>query len=385
MPPASTIATGFVVAVVGFFSSFPIVLQGLAAMGADTGQSASGLMMAAIAMGVTAIVISGWFRMPISVAWSTPGAALLAVSVTPAGGFNEAIGAFIFAALLCMIAGLWRPVARLAAAIPVALAQAMLAGVLLPICLLPFRALPEIPQFIVPIFVVWLLAGQISKLAAVPAAVLVTALITWATGGLPDIAYTGLITLPVLTVPSFSLASALGIGLPLFIVTMATQNIPGIAIIRSYGYQPPPGPLLATVGGASLISAPLGAFSTCLAAITSAMCADPDAHPDRDQRYHAAIMAGLFYCVFGLFAGLVTAFAALAPPMVVASLAGLALVNVLAGSAQAALADPADREAAIVTMLITASGISFHDLGAPVWGLLIGGGIYLIRRFLPRR
>ena len=367
-------------AIVGFFSSFPIVLQGLAAMGADAAQSASGLMLAAVSMGVTAIVLSVWFRTPISVAWSTPGAALLAVSAAPQGGFSEAIGAFIVAAVLCIIAGMWRPIARFAAAIPVALAQAMLAGVLLPICLAPFRALPDIPQFIIPIFVVWLIAGQIKKLAAVPAAVMVTAVLTWMSGGGLDVAATGILTAPVLISPSFSVASAISIGIPLFIVTMATQNIPGIAIIRSFNYSPPPGPLFATVGTASLITAPFGAFSTCLAAITSAMCADPDAHPDRDQRYHAAVMAGVFYCIFGIFAGLVTAFAALAPPMVVASLAGLALVNVLAGSTQAALSAPADREAAIVTLLITASGISIFDIGAPVWGLLIGGAVYLIRR-----
>ena len=380
LPAKSCIATGFVVAIVGFFSSFPIVLQGLAAMGADAGQSASGLMMAALSMGITAIVLSLWFRNPISVAWSTPGAALLAVSVAPQGGFSEAIGAFVVAAVLCIIAGLWRPIARFAAAIPAALAQAMLAGVLLPICLVPFRALPEIPQFIIPIFVVWIVAGQINKLAAVPAAVLVTALLTWQAGGLPDMAVTGVWTMPILTMPSFSVASAISIGVPLFIVGMATQNIPGIAIIRSYKYDPPPGPLFTTVGAASLITAPFGAFSTCLAAITTAMCADPDAHPDRDQRYWSAIMAGVFYCIFGLFAGVLTAFAALAPPMVIASLAGLALVNVLSGSTQAALSDPKDREAAIVTLLITASGVSIYDIGAPVWGLLIGGGVYLLRR-----
>lgn len=349
-------------------------------MGADAGQSASGLMLAAVSMGLTAIVISIWFRNPISVAWSTPGAALLVVSITPEGGLSEAVGAFIVAALLYIIAGVWRPIARFAAAVPVPLAQAMLAGVLLPICMGPFRALADIPQYIIPIFLAWLLAGQVNKLAAVPAAVLVTAFITLYTGGLPDVAATGLITRPVLVTPTFSLTSAIGIGVPLFIVTMATQNIPGMAIVRSYGYTPPPGPLFASVGVASLLTAPFGAFSTCLAAITTAMCADPDAHPDRDQRYWAAVMAGVFYCLFGLFAGLVTAFAALAPPMVVASLAGLALVNVLAGSTQAALAEPADREAAIVTLLITASGITLFDLGAPVWGLLIGGGVYLIRR-----
>ena len=349
-------------------------------MGADAGQSASGLMIAALTMGIAGIVLGLWFRQPISVAWSTPGAALLAVSATPQGGFPEAIGAFIIAALLCVIAGIWRPIGRFAAAIPVPLAQAMLAGVLLPICLAPFRALPDIPEFVIPIFVVWLIAGQINKLAAVPAAVAATAVLIALTGGVPDVSQTGFFTPPVLTSPSFSLTSAISIAVPLFIVTMATQNIPGIAIIRSYDYTPPPGPLFTTVGVASLITAPFGAFSTCLAAITTALCANPDAHRDPDQRYLAAVIAGVFYCLFGLFAGLVTSFAALAPAMVVASLAGMALIGVLAGSTQAALVDPTDREAAIVTLLITASGISLFELGAPVWGLLIGGVVYLIRR-----
>jgi benzoate membrane transport protein len=380
MIPGQSIATGLVVAIVGFFSSFPIVLQGLAAMGASPAQSASGLMMAAVSMGLTAIAISLWWRQPISVAWSTPGAALLAVSVMPQGGFAEAVGAFMVAGALVVISGLVRPVGRLAARIPVSLAQSMLAGALLPICLSPVRALPQIPEFVVPIFLVWLLAGQVNRLAAVPAAVLATAALIVYHGGLPVMSGTGLLTAPVFTAPTFSLLSAVGVGIPLFIVTMATQNIPGVAILRSYGYTPPPGPLFTSVGTASLLSAPFGAFSTCLAAITSAMCAEPDAHPDPEKRYWGAVLAGVFYCLFGIFAGIVTAFAALAPPMVVASLAGLALVNVLAGSVQSSLADPKDREAAILTFLVTASGITLLGIGSPVWGLLIGGGVYLLRR-----
>lgn len=368
------------VAIVGFFSSFPIVLQAIYAMGANSGQAASALMAAAVSMGVTGIVLSLWFRAPISSAWSTPGAALLAISVTPQGGFPEALGAFIVAGVLCVIAGVWRPIGRFAGAIPIALAQAMLAGVLLPLCLTPARALPEIPQFVIPIFLTWLIAGRINRLAAIPAAVLMTAVLVGVFSGLPDIGTTGLFTKPVWTTPTFSITTAISIGVPLFIVTMATQNIPGIAIMRSNGYAPPPGPLLTTVGVASIVTVPFGALSTCLAAITSAMCANEDSHPDPALRYWSAVVAGVGYCILGLFAGVVTAFAALAPPMVVASLAGLALMSVLAGSAQAALADPKDREAAVVTLLITASGMSLFDLGAPVWGLLIGGVVYLVRR-----
>ncbi|MBD3664116.1 benzoate/H(+) symporter BenE family transporter [Sulfitobacter aestuariivivens] len=379
-PPAQTVATGLVVAIVGFFSSFPIVLQGVYAMGATDAQAASALMMAAIAMGLTAIGLALWFRAPISVAWSTPGAALLAVLAVPEGGFAVAIGAFVFAGLLCLLAGLWRPIGRFAANIPPALAQAMLAGVLLPICLAPARALPEIPQFVIPIFLAWLLAGWWNRLAAVPGAVAMTAVLVAWWGGVPDVAMTGLITVPVWTTPQFTLASAISIGVPLFIVTMATQNIPGIAILRSNGFAPPAGSMLAGVGAASIISAPFGAHSTCLAAITSAMCAGEESHADPALRFWSAVVAGVGYCLFGLFAGLVTAFAALAPPMVVASLAGLALMAVLANAAQAAFTQAADRDAAVVTLLITASGITLFGIGSPVWGLLAGAVVYLVRR-----
>ena len=186
-----------VVAIVGFFSSFPIVLQGFAAMGASPAQAASGLMAAAVAMGLAGVGLSLWFRAPISVAWSTPGAALLAISAAPAGGFEEAIGAFLVAAVLTLIAGLWRPLGRMVASIPVPLAQAMLAGVLLPICLVPAQALPQIPQFVIPIFMAWLIAGQINRLAGVPAAVVMTAALVGYFGGLPDVGEGGLLTTPV--------------------------------------------------------------------------------------------------------------------------------------------------------------------------------------------
>ena len=347
-------------------------------MGASAEQAASGLMAAA--MGVSGIVLSLWFRAPISVAWSTPGAALLAISAAPTGGFEEAIGAFLVAAGLTLIAGLWRPLGRMVASIPVPLAQAMLAGVLLPICLVPAQALPQIPEFVIPIFLAWLIAGQINRLAGVPAAVVMTAVLVGYVGGLPDVGDVGLLTKPVWTTPSISLTSAVSIGVPLFIVTMATQNAPGIAIMRANDYTPPPGPMLASVGVASVLSAPFGAHSTCLAAITSAMCANPDSHPDRSLRFWSAVVGGIGYATFGLFAGLVTAFAALAPPMVVATLAGLALMGVLAGSAAAALEEPKHRDAAVVTLLVTASGITLLDINAPVWGLLTGGVVYGLRR-----
>ncbi len=376
-PPMQTMSTGLVVAVVGFFSSFPIVLQGLNAMGASAEDSASGLMMAAIAMGLAAIVLSFWYKQPISVAWSTPGVALLAVSAAPPEGFSGAIGAFLCAGALTVIAGLWRPLGRLAAAIPTSLAQAMLAGVLLPLCIVPFKAAVELPAQALPVILTWFIAGRINRLVAVPAAVLAAAIVVILDAGEGVVRPEQLVAAPVWTVPSFSLASAIGIGLPLFIVTMATQNIPGIAVMRSFGYTPNPGKLFSVVGGASMVSAPFGAPATCLAAITAAMCSNEDSHPDPALRYWSAIMGGVFYCVFGIFAVAITGFAAHADPLLMGTLAGVALIGVMANATFAALEVPSEREAAVLTFAITASGITVFGLGAAVWGLVVGGLVYV--------
>lgn len=377
-PPMQTVSTGLVVAVVGFFSSFPIVLQGLAAMGASPAQAASGLMSAAISMGLAAIFLSLRYKLPISVAWSTPGAALLAVSATPALGFAGAASAFLCAGALTVVAGLWKPLGRLAAAIPTTLAQAMLAGVLLPLCLVPFKAAIGIPWQALPVILIWFIAGRVNRLFAVPSAVVAAAIVVVLNTGDAQVMPNVLVAAPVWTTPAFSIESAIGIGVPLFIVTMATQNIPGIAVMRSFGYAPVPGRLFSAVGGASLLSAPFGAPATCLAAITAAMCSNQDSHPDPARRYWSAVMAGVFYCVFGLFAAAITSFAAHADPLLMGTLAGVALINVLANAMHAALDVPAEREAAILTLAITASGITVFGLGAAVWGLLAGGIAYLV-------
>lgn len=366
------VLTGLVVAIVGFFGTFPIVLQGLSAVGATQAQAAAGLMAASIAMGVAAIGLSIYFRMPISIAWSTPGAALLAVSLAPHGGFPMAVGAFVVAGALTLAAGLIKPFGDAAAAIPANLAQAMLAGVLLPIAIVPFAALPTLPLFIGPIIGAWIAGALVHRLAAVPAALIMTGALAFVMGDMTAVSGTAFLTTPMLTTPTFSLGSAVGIGVPLFIVTMATQNVPGIAILRSYGYTPPPNKLLTVVGAGSILAAPFGVFSICVAAITSALCADEDSDPDPARRYLSAVMGGVFYCIFGLFAGLLTAFAAAVPDKVFAALAGLAVLNVAGGALRAALGAEKGRDAAVLTMVITASGLSIAGVGAAVWGLLAG-------------
>lgn len=381
LPPMQTVSSGAVVAIVGFFSSFPIVLQGLTSVGATPDQAASGLMAAALAMAFAGAVLSLRYRMPISAAWSTPGVALLAVTAPVDGGFAAAVGGFLVAGVLTVMAGLWKPLARFAAEIPAPLAQAMLAGVLVSLCIVPFEALAQAPKVAAPIILTWFLVGRISRLFAVPAAVLAAGGVTVLWGdlsGLSVLSERGFLTSPLIIWPEFTLQGAISIGLPLFVVTMAAQNIPGIAVLRSFSYTPPPGGQIAGVGIVSALSAPFGAPQTCLAAITAAMCAGEDAHPDPARRYWAAVMAALFYTLFGLFAAVITLLAAAAPPMVLGTLAGIALLGVFSNSAQAALADQPSREAAAVTFLITASGASVAGIGAPVWGLAVGGLIYAV-------
>lgn len=378
LPDIRHVSTGLVVAIVGFFGTFPIVVQGLSAVGASPAQASAGLMASAIAMGLAAIVLSLYYRMPISIAWSTPGAALLAASVAPQGGFSVAVGAFMVAGALTLAAGLVRPLGRAAAAIPATLAQAMLAGVLFPICLVPFAALPQLPLFVGPIIGAWIAGALVHRLAAVPVALLVTGVLTFAMGDTSALGDVAIFTLPEWTNPGFTLTAAVSIGLPLFVVTMATQNVPGVAILRSYGFTPPPAALLSSVGTGSMLSAPFGVFSICVAAITSAMCANEDSDPDPSQRYKSAVMAGVFYCLFGTCAGLLTAFAAAVPDLVFATLAGLAVLNVMAGALRAALAQDHGREAAVLTIAVTASGMSFSGIGAAVWGLLAGLCFYAL-------
>jgi len=379
------LATGILAAIVGFASSFPVVLQGLTAVGASQREAASGLMALSISMGICAIWLSLRHRQPISIAWSTPGAALLATSATVDGGFATAVGAFIVCAVLIVVAGLWKKLGEMVASIPASLANAMLAGVLLGLCLAPVKAAAQIPELALPVIAVWAVLVVFKRLYAVPVAVALTMVLIGATTPLEGLASTSLLPDPVLIAPHFSIAGIVGIALPLFIVTMASQNIPGIAVLNVNGYRPDPGPLFRTTGLYSLASAPFGGHVVNLAAITAALCAGPDAHPDPARRYWAAIVAGIAYLVFGLLATLATSFIAASPPILIQAVAGLALLGALAGSMMGAVAKVEDREAAVVTFVVTASGLSFFGISGAFWGLVAGGIILALTRWRDRR
>jgi benzoate membrane transport protein len=368
-------AAGLLAAFVGFASSFAVVLQGLRAVGASPAEAASGLMALAIAMGVGGIWLSARSRMPISVAWSTPGAALLAGSALPAGGFAGAVGAFLVSGVLIVAAGLFRPLGRAVAAIPPALANAMLAGVLLPLCLAPVRAVAAFPALALPMILGWAVMARVSRIWAIPVAVGIAAILTGLTARLPAGGLGPLAPEPVLVVPVFDPAALIGLALPLFLVTMASQNIPGLAVLAANHYRPAPGPLFWRTGILSLLAAPFGGHAVNLAAITAALCANPDAHADPARRYWAAMISGAAYILFGLAAGAVVALVSVAPPVLIQAVAGLALLGSLGGAIMGAMADPDERDAAVITFVVAASGIAFLGIGSAFWGLLCGLGL----------
>jgi benzoate membrane transport protein len=379
-PPLPAIAAGLLASFVGFASSFAVVLRGLTEAGATPAQAASGLMAVSIAMGIGGIWLSWRSRMPISVAWSTPGAALLASTGVPEGGFPVAVGAFLAAGVLIVAAGQIRPLGRAVAAIPAPLANAMMAGVLLPLCLAPVRAVAFDPLLGLAIVGTWVVVARLNRLLAVPAAVVVTAVLVAATTPLPFDGIGALLPVPQLVMPSFAPSALLGIALPLFLVTMASQNIPGIAVLNANGFRPDPGPLFTRTGLLTVLAAPLGSHAVNLAAITAAICAGPDAGPDPTRRWWAAVVAGLGYILFGLLAGGATVLIAAAPPVLIEAAAGLALLGAFGAALMGAVADPARREAALVTFLVSASGLAFWGIGGAFWGLLAGGAMLALGR-----
>ncbi|MBN7805916.1 benzoate/H(+) symporter BenE family transporter [Agrobacterium rosae] len=380
---------GLLTAFVGFASSFAVVLQGLKGVGATDFEAASGLMALSVSVGLCAIILSAKTWLPISIAWSTPGGALLAATGVIEGGFPAAVGAFIICAVLIIIAGLFKPLGRAVASIPTPLANAMLAGVIIGLCFAPIKAIGFNPALGLPIILAWIVVGAFKRLFAVPAALAAFVLVMIfgvdiPAGALDSVAQS--LAPPMeFVMPVFNLQALISIALPLFIVTMASQNIPGIAVLKVNNYDPQPGQLFATTGLFSLLAAPFGGHAVNLAAITAAMCAGEDAHPDPKRRYWAVMVSGVGYVIFGLLAGVVTAFVALAPPILIQAVAGLALVGAFSGSAVAAFKDPETREAAAITFLITASGLSFGGISGAFWGLIGGGLMMALQRVVASR
>ena len=367
----SHISAGFIAVLVGYTSSAAIVFSAANAAGASPADISSWLLALGLGMGVTCIGLSLRYRSPVLTAWSTPGAALLATALVGLP-MNEAIGAFLFASALLTLVGFTGWVEALMKHIPKTLAAAMLAGVLLRFGVGVFSALASDVALVALMLAIYFAGRRVNSRYTLPLT-FVGALI-WATinGQIHSEALSLDVARPLFTAPSFTLSTAIGVGIPLFIVTMASQNVPGIAVLRANGYTTPASPLIGWTGLTGLLLAPFGGFSFNLAAITAAICMSPEADRDPARRYLAAVWAGVFYLATGVLGATVAAALAALPKALVAAIAGIALLGTIANSLNAALADERERDAAIVTLLCTASGLTLFGVGSAFWGLLFG-------------
>jgi len=377
----SALVAGFVSVLVGFTSTVAIILQAAENLGATKDQTASWLWAIGIGMGIPSILLSLTSRQPILLAWSTPGAALIA-SAAKDGHLSlaQATGAFIISAVLIAVAGFSGAFEKLMRRIPLPLASALLAGVLSRFAADAFAGIPGNPALVLGMAAAYLAGRRWWPRANVPL-VLVTGIIIAAAQGLFHLEGIPVrIIRPVWVTPEFSTGTLIGIALPLFLVTMASQNLPGVSALRVAGYEPKVSRVVGWSGIANLLLAPFGAFALNLAAITAAFCVGPEAHPDPRRRYWAPVCAGLIYCGIGLFGGTVAALLTAFPHALVVTVAGLALLVTIGNALTSALSDPPYQEAAVVSYFVVVSGVSIHGIGSAFWGIVAGAIVLACRR-----
>ncbi len=378
----SAVAAGFIAVLVGFSSSVAIVFAAAQALGATPAQTTSWIWALGLGMGLTSLGLSLRYRQPVLTAWSTPGAALLAG--TSGVGLSEATGAFVVCALLIVLAGLTRGFERLMDGIPQAVAAALLAGVLARFGLDAVGGVATAPWLVLAMTATYLLARRWLPRYAV-LAVLAMA-IAWCatTGQLQWARVDWQWARPVWVTPVFSLGAIISVALPLFIVTMASQNLPGVAAMRACGFATPVSPVITSTGAATLLLAPFGAFALNLAAITAAICMGREAHADPARRYVAAVAAGIFYIVMGLAGGAVVGLLGAFPREAVVALAGLALLGTIGGALSTALRDDHHRDAAMLTFLVCLSGVSLLGVGSAFWGVVAGSVALTVQHYRSR-
>ncbi|EST14690.1 benzoate transporter family protein [Pseudomonas putida S610] len=367
----SAVVAGFIAMLTGYTSSLVLMFQAGQAAGLTPAQISSWIWALSIGMAVCSIGLSLRYRTPVTVAWSTPGAALL---ITSLGGvsYGEAIGAYITCAALVLICGLTGSFERLVKRIPASLASALLAGILFKIGSEIFVAAQHRTLLVLGMFFSYLLVKRLSPRYCVLAALLVGTALSDALGLLDFSGFALEMATPVWTTPHFSLAATISIGIPLFVVAMTSQNMPGIAVLRADGYQVPASPLISTTGLASLLLAPFGSHGVNLAAISAAICTGPHAHEDPSKRYTAAVWCGVFYGVAGVFGATLAALFAALPKELVLSIAALALFGSIMNGLTVAMSEAREREAAVITFMVTASGLTLFSIGSAFWGIVAG-------------
>nr|WP_315496375.1 benzoate/H(+) symporter BenE family transporter [uncultured Rhodoferax sp.] len=388
----SAFTAGFVAVLVGFTSSVAIVFQAALALGATPAMVASWMWALGIGMGLCSLIPSLWLKKPVMVAWSTPGAAVLATAAT-AGGFGmaEGVGAFILCAVLITVAGATGWFERVMNRIPLALASALLAGVLARFGLSGFAAAQTALPLVVLMLLTYLLGKRLVPRYAVPLTLLIAIVFVAARAEFTGANIQLGLTMPVWVTPTFSLAAFISMSLPLFVVTMASQNLPGVAAIQAAGYADrraeggdagiPISKVITLTGLVTLLLAPFGAFALNLSAITAAICMGPEAHSNPARRYTAAAACGAIYVVIGLFGAAITGVLTAFPKELVAAIAGLALLGTIGGALSAALKDDTHREAALITFLVTLSGVVIAGVGSAFWGVVAGGIALLVQHY----
>lgn len=373
--PFTTLLAGFVAVLVGYASSAAIIWQAAAAAGATPAQIAGWMTALGLGMGVSTLALSLWYRMPVLTAWSTPGAALLATSLEGLS-LSEAVGVFIFANALIVLCGVTGLFARLMKIIPHTLAAAMLAGILLRFGLQAFSNVEGHVVLCGSMLLAWLICKALAPRYAIVATLIIGALVAGLNGDVVTDKLSFAMVMPEFTRPVFNPTALVSIGIPFFLATMASQNAPGFATMQASGYRVAVSPLIIFTGGLALVLSPFGVYSICIAAITAAICQSPDAHPDPQQRWKASVAAGVFYLLAGIFGGSITSLLAALPLSWIQTLAGLALLGTIGGSLFQALAHEKERDAAVVTFLVTASGVTLLGVGSAFWGLVAGGICY---------
>ncbi|MCV0394722.1 MAG: benzoate/H(+) symporter BenE family transporter [Rhizobiaceae bacterium] len=379
--PLSVPASAFVAAIVGFGGTLALIIAAADAVGATRAETASWVTAMCLALTLESAFLSWRMKMPVVAAWSTPGAALIAASQ----GFTmaDAVGAFLIAAGLLVLTGLVPAFTRLVSRIPASVASGMLAGIVVAFVTGAFAAISEDPVFILPLVAIFFAARLVNPMLSVLAVLVLgvaAAFVFGRAGPLPALDLSGL----TLIWPSFSLEAAIGLAVPLYLVTMASQNLSGLAVLRAAGYQPPAGPIVAFTGLVSALSAPFGALTTNLAAISAAICTGPDTHPDPARRWIVGPFYAGAYLVFALFGASLVAVFAVLPPGLIALVAGLGLMGALANALVIAFAQETERFAALTTFAVTASGVSVAGIGSAFWGLVAGLAVLGLERLRAR-
>ncbi len=370
---------GTVASVTGTAASIGVVLSALQALGASNSQTATAIFVMLIAYGVLSIALSWRYKMPISIVWSTPGAALLVASGTLGLGFPNAVGAFIVTGALLAITGLWPALGRLVSSIPKPIASAMLAGVIFPFCIAPFQALTEYSALVVPALIIWLVLYRFATVWAAPAAIATAFVLISlqlnvalpASNLLPDL-------VPIQ--PSFSWLAIVGVAIPLYLVTMASQNIPGFAIMKSFGYEVPSKPALVSTGIATMVGSLFGGFALNLAAITAALNANEHAHKDPSRRWLASAFGGALYILLAFAVAPIVTYVLAVPRVLILALAGIALFGTILSAISSAVEEVNLRLPAIITFLVGASGLAVFGIGPGFWALTAGVVVWLALR-----